>query len=73
MLATILGLLSSLLGAIGKIATIWQAQQQKQAGADEILARDAKAEADAARQSEAVATGGQTNAQTQADLTAGDF
>lgn len=59
--------------AIAALLGLVQSEQERQAGRDEILARDAMAEASAARKSEAVATKGQTNAQTQADLGAGDF
>ena len=73
MLETILSLVAGLLEAVVKIASIFQSQQQKQAGIDEIEARDAKAEAAAARTEAEIATQGQSNEQTQADLNRGDF
>ena len=73
MLETILSIVAGILEAIEKIASIFQTQQQKQAGIDEVEARDAKAEADAARTEAEIATQGQSNEQTQADLNRGEF
>ena len=73
MLETILSIVAGILEAIEKIASIFQTQQQKQAGIDEAEARDAKAEADAARTEAEIATQGQSNEQTQADLNRGEF
>jgi uncharacterized small protein (DUF1192 family) len=73
MLSTILSIVAGLLEAVGKIASIFQAWQQKQVGVDEVDARNAKAEAEAARKEAEIATQGQTNDQTQADLDRGDF
>lgn len=73
MLSTILSGIAWFLEAVGKIASIFQSQQQKQAGIDAVEARDTKAEAEAARVEAEIATQGQSNDQTQADLDRGQF
>jgi len=67
---------TALAAAIKAIATLLgliQSGQERQAGRDEIRAADAEAEAAAQRKISEIATQGQTNDQTQADLDRGEF
>lgn len=70
---TILTIIAGLVEAISKAADAWNAARQKQAGIDEVTARDAKAEADAARKSEQIAVEGRTDEQTIQSMRDGTF
>lgn len=69
----LLAVLAEAFTAICKILGLIQSEGQKQAGRDEINAKNAAAEAAASRQMEQIAVDGQTNEQTLEDLRRGDF
>ena len=71
-----MNVVAAIIAALRTIAALLglvQSEKERQAGRDEVLARDAAEEADAARKGAAIVMKGQTNAQTKADLSSGDF